>query len=521
MSNVTRLPVANHASPRRARWCGLLLAFLAACTTGPVDYPRTLSYIDTNTDDTRFGRAVAEWQKTHPSMSGFYPLIGGMDALGARLALIDGAEHSIDAQYFLMKNDAAGFIFAMKLLEAADRGARVRFLLDDVFTSVDDEVFLLLDQHPNIEMRLFNPLGRGGNRWLNYLGDFDRANRRMHNKSFTVDNKLSIVGGRNIAEEYFDLKPGGDFRDADILVAGMLVEDIGRNFDRFWNHELAVPMKAFKPAQPDRDLETARAEAADEFSKAIRTIYGQAIGSELVQDLLTDRVTLLAAEGEMISDDPDKLLNDVSADHQLLVTRMAEVVAGAESEVIVVTPYFIPGPNGVEFWRRQTERGVRVIVLTNSLASTNHVAVHGAYARYRHRLIEAGVELYELRVDALTGNRDDDRPPIESVTLHTKAMLMDRRYTFIGSLNLDPRSIDINTEMGVLVDSTDMTESLAAPFMEVIPERAYRVVENENSNLRWKAVIDGEEIVETSEPQSGRWRRFKALVSRILPESQL
>ncbi len=279
-------------------------------------------------------------------------------------------------------------------------------------------------------------------------------------------------------------------------------------------------MEAFEPAQPERDLETARAEAADEFGEAIRTIYGQAIGSELVQDLLTDRTTLFAAEGEMISDQPDKLLNDVSVEQQLLVTRMAEV-AGAESEVIVVTPYFIPGPNGVEFWRRLTERGVRVIVLTNSLASTNHVAVHGAYSRYRHRLIKAGVELYELRVDAFTGNRDDDRPPIESMTLHTKAMLMDRKYTFNGSLNLDPRSIDINTEMGVLVDSTDITKSLAVPFMEVIPERAYRVVENENGNLRWTAVIDGQEIVETSEPQSGRWRRFKAFVSRILPESQL
>jgi putative cardiolipin synthase len=454
-------------------------------------------------------------------MSAFYPLIGGMDALGARLALIDAAERNIDTQYFLMKSDSAGLIFVMKLLEAADRGVRVRFLLDDVFTSVDDEVFILLDQHPNIEMRLFNPLGRGGNRWLNYVGDFDRANRRMHNKSFTVDNQISIVGGRNIAEEYFELKKGGEFRDADILVAGSLAEDIGRNFDQFWNHPLAVPMEAFESARLDRDLETARAEAEDRFGEAMQTIYGQAIGSELMQDLLADRVSLFAAEGEMISDEPDKLLNEISADQQVLVTRMAQVVSTAESEVIVVTPYFIPGPDGVEFWRRLTERGVRVIVLTNSLASTNHVAVHGGYARYRHRLIQAGVELYELRVDAVTQSDDDDRSTIESVTLHTKAMVMDRRYTFIGSLNLDPRSIDINTEMGVLVDSTNMADVLAVPFLEVLPERAYRVVEDENGNLRWKAVIDGEEIVETSEPQSGSWRRFKAFMSRILPESQL
>jgi putative cardiolipin synthase len=521
MPQVTHPSTASPAPPRWAWWWLLFFAILAGCATGPVDYPRTSSYIETDTQDTRVGRGVAEWQQAHPGMSAFYPLIGGMDALGARLALIDAAERNIDTQYFLMKSDSAGLIFVMKLLEAADRGVRVRFLLDDVFTSVDDEVFILLDQHPNIEMRLFNPLGRGGNRWLNYVGDFDRANRRMHNKSFTVDNQISIVGGRNIAEEYFELKKGGEFRDADILVAGSLAEDIGRNFDQFWNHPLAVPMEAFESARLDRDLETARAEAEDRFGEAMQTIYGQAIGSELMQDLLADRVSLFAAEGEMISDEPDKLLNEISADQQVLVTRMAQVVSTAESEVIVVTPYFIPGPDGVEFWRRLTERGVRVIVLTNSLASTNHVAVHGGYARYRHRLIQAGVELYELRVDAVTQSDDDDRSTIESVTLHTKAMVMDRRYTFIGSLNLDPRSIDINTEMGVLVDSTNMADVLAVPFLEVLPERAYRVVEDENGNLRWKATIDGEEIVETSEPQSGSWRRFKAFMSRILPESQL
>ncbi len=494
---------------------------MAGCATGPIDFPRTDSFVDTDTQHTRFGREVAKWQQSHPGLSGFYPLVGGMDALGVRLALIDGAERTIDAQYFLMKSDAAGLLFVMKLLEAADRGVRVRFLLDDVFTSVDDEVFLLLDQHPNVEMRLFNPLGRGGNKWLNYVADFDRANRRMHNKSFTVDNQISIVGGRNIAEEYFELKAGGEFRDADIVVAGSLAAEIGRNFDQFWNHELAVPMAAFESARFDRDLDTARAEAKDEFGEAMQSIYGQAIGSELVQELLADRVALFAAEGEMISDEPDKLSNAVSTDHQLLVTRMAGVVARAESEVIVVTPYFIPGPNGVEFWRRLTARGVRVIVLTNSLASTNHVAVHGGYARYRHRLIQAGVELYELRVDAFTPNDDDDRPSIESVTLHTKAIMMDRRYTFIGSLNLDPRSIDINTEMGVLVDSADMAKSLAVPFMEALPQRAYRVVENDKGYLRWKIIIDGEEIVETSEPQAGTWRRFKAFLSRLLPESQL
>jgi len=516
-----RIGICKLLMPRLAFWYLLLVAFLAGCATGPIDYPRTDSFIETDTQDTSIGREVAQWEQAHPGMYGFYPLVGGMDALGARFALIDAAERTIDAQYFLMKSDEAGLIFVMKLLEAADRGVRVRFLLDDVFTTVDDEVFVLLDQHPNVGMRLFNPIGRSGFKWLNYVGDFERANRRMHNKSFTVDNNVSIVGGRNIAVEYFELKAGAEFRDADILVVGALAEDIGRNFDRYWNHSLSVPMEAFERSGQNLDLGIARAEAADQFGDAMRSIYAQAIGSELVQDLLDDRVTLFPATGEVISDDPEKLLNKISRDQQLLITRMAEVVANANFEVIVVTPYFIPGAEGVEFFRGLTERGVRVIVLTNSLASNNHIAVHGAYSRYRRPIIQAGVELYELRVDAVTEDGDGDRPPIESVTLHTKAIVVDRKHTFIGSLNLDPRAIDINTEMGVLADSDDMGRALVEPFMGFLPSRSYRVVEDENGNLRWKAIIDGEEVVETSEPQSSGWRRFKAWMSKILPESQL
>lgn len=507
--------------PRLALMCLLLVALLAGCATGPVDYPRTDSFIEADIQDTRLARNVAKWQQAHPGMHGFFPLIGGMDALGARLALIDAAERTLDAQYFLMKSDDTGLLFVLKLLEAADRGVRVRFLLDDVFTTVDDEVFSLLDQHPKIEMRLFNPIGRGGLKWLNYAGDFQRANRRMHNKSFTVDNQVSIVGGRNIAVEYFELKPGSEFRDADMLVVGRLAEDIGRNFDQYWNHRLSVPIDAFKRSDRDRDLGIARAEAADEFGDAMQSIYAQAINSELLRDLLDDRVALFPATGEVISDDPEKLLTKVSQDQQQLVTRIAEIVEGAEFEVIVVTPYFIPGDDGVEFWRSLTERGVRVVILTNSLASNNHIPVHGAYSRYRHRIIEAGVELYELRVDAVTQDGGGKGPPIESVTLHTKAIVVDRSHTFIGSLNLDPRAIDINTEMGVLANSDDMGRALVEPFLATLSSRAYRVVQDGDANLRWEAVIDGQEIVATSEPQSSAWRRFKAFLSKILPESQL
>ena len=499
-------------------WLSLLLA---ACASAPFDYPRNHSEVITDTADTLLGKEVAEWTTAHPGKSGFYPLAAGIDAFGARLALIDRAELTIDAQYFLMKPDSAGRLFATKLLEAADRGVRVRLLLDDIFTTVDDDVFEVINQHPNVELRLFNPIGRGGIHAVSYVGNFKLANRRMHNKSFTVDNQISIVGGRNIADEYFELLSDAEFKDFDMLAIGPVAADIAKTFDRFWNHELSVPMEAFASDKGLPDLATARAEADKQAIETSHRIYERALSSPLMQDLIDDRVELFPADSNVVTDDPEKLLNKVSADYKTLVTALAGVVDEAESEVVVITPYFIPGKNGMEFWRSITNKGVRVIVVTNSLASNNHTPVHAAYTGYRHDLIDAGVELYEVRVDSSKVPEDSDRQGYDSVTLHVKALMIDRQHTFVGSLNLDPRSIDINTEMGVLIDNADLTGGMTERFLEVLPSFAYRVTENEKGKLRWTTVIDGQQVVETKEPQTSRWLRFKAFLMRIFPEGQL
>lgn len=505
----------------RALTLVVLSLFLAACATAPFDYPRNYSEAITDTGDTHLGKEVAEWTVAHPGKSGFYPLVAGIDAFGARLALIDRAERTIDAQYFLMKPDSAGRLFAFKLIEAADRGVRVRLLLDDIFTTVDDDAFKVLNQHPNIELRLFNPIGRGGVYAVSYIGHFKRANRRMHNKSFTVDNQVSIVGGRNIADEYFELLTDAEFRDFDMLAIGPVAADISKTFDRFWNHELAVPMEAFKSGKELPDLATARAGVDKKIIETSQLIYERALSSPLMQDLIEDKVAFFPADSNVVTDDPEKLLNKVSADYKVLVTALAGVVDEAESEVVVITPYFIPGKNGVEFWRHITDKGVRVIVVTNSLASNNHTPVHAGYAGYRHDLIDAGVELYEVRVDASKLPEDSDQQGYDSVTLHIKALLIDRRHTFVGSLNLDPRSIDINTEMGVLIDNADLAGGMTEKFLQGLPSFAYRVTENENGKLRWTTIIDGQEVVETREPQTSRWLRFKAWIFRIFPEGQL
>lgn len=499
----------------------LITLYIAGCATAPLDYPKDYSEALQETSETHLGREVAEWTASHQGKSGFYPLISGIDALGARLVLIDLAERSIDAQYFLMKPDSAGRLFIMKLLEAADRGVRVRLLLDDIFTTVKDDVFVVMDQHPNIEMRIFNPVSRDGVYYVNYLGHFKLANRRMHNKSFTVDNQVSVVGGRNIADEYFELLTDAEFVDFDMLAVGPVAAEVSETFDRFWNHKLSVPVEALDKNKNLPDLETARANVDKESVAANQSIYGRAVNSLLMHDITEDRVELFPAASKVITDDPDKLLNKVSAEQQVLVTALAETIDETVSEVVVITPYFIPGKNGVDYWRRITNKGVRVIVVTNSLATNNHVPVHSAYARYRHDLIDAGVELYEVRVDASKTPPDDTKTAYDSLTLHTKLVLMDRRYTLVGSLNLDPRSIDINTEFGVFIDNTDLAGDITGRVLEILPAISYRVTENEKGRLRWTAVIDGKQVVEKSEPQASGWLKFKAWLSRILPEKQL
>lgn len=499
----------------------LVCATLAACASVPFDYPKETSVAIADASDTVLAREVDEWTSEHDGLSGFYPLADGMDALGARLRLLESAQSSVDIQYFLMKNDAAGGLFAAALLRAADRGVRVRFLLDDVFTTADDRTLISLDMHENIEVRLYNPVARGGIFYLNFLADFKRANRRMHNKSFTVDNSITVVGGRNIADEYFELRTDAEFLDFDVIGIGPVAADVSKVFDSFWNHERSVPMAAFAGNVDSNTISAWRADVDADFERDGKPIYTRALDSRLINDLVDDEIALYPANYDVITDDPVKLVSKISQEHQALVNFLAREAATAASEVIVVTPYFVPMDSGLTFWRDLTAKGVRVVVVTNSLASNNHIAVHSGYARHRRNLVDAGVELYEARVDAVRSSPDSGSGGPDLLTLHTKAIVIDREALYVGSLNLDPRSIDINSEMGILVYSESMASGLATGFLDRLPEFAYRVETDERGKLIWRGQIGGEEVIERTEPQSSVWRRFKAWLMKIVPDSQL
>ncbi|MEM9334239.1 MAG: phospholipase D family protein [Pseudomonadota bacterium] len=522
MSTVVRpmaMAVAHVKRSRPARRCLLLLlvANVAACASVPLDVPKEASFAIDDTSATALGELATGWSEIHGDASGFFPLVNGLDALGARLEMANRAQSTLDLQYFLMKDDEAGELISDALWRAAERGVRVRFLLDDVFTSAPDSGLLNLNQHPNIQVRIFNPISRRGLHALNFIGHFRRANRRMHNKSFTVDNVVGIVGGRNIADEYFQLKDDAVFSDFDVIAFGPAVREVSASFDQYWNHSLAIPMDQLASASDKRKL--APTGVAIELTEKSREIYREALASDLIHRLSSGIEPLFVAEARVIADDPEKLQRARGMDNRKLAIELSEVLNDSRSELIFITPYYVPGKDGIGFTQAITDKGVRVVVVTNSLASNNHIPVHSAYSSYRRRVIQAGVELYEIRANAGQVIAGQQGP--EKVTLHTKLIVIDRRYVFVGSLNLDPRSIEINAEMGLLIDSPQLASRIAVGVDQSLPMSTYRVVAEPGKTMEWHATIDGREVIETGEPLSGGWRRFLAWFLRIAPEGQL
>ncbi len=515
----------NAAFLRCVRTAGFSIVLTAAallngCATVSFDQPKSESTYFTDTAQTELGQWSTHWVNEHDGASGFYPLTGGMDALAARLGLAERAQKSLDLQYFLMKSDKAGLVISKSLLIAADRGVRVRLLLDDVFTSASDSKLVLLNEHSNIEVRLFNPVSRSGSTSLNFVFDFRRANRRMHNKSFSVDNVVSIIGGRNIGDEYFDLKDGAVFVDFEVLAFGPVVSEISESFDDFWNHSHALPIEYVAKPNKNESLASYRATTGKDLRVLYDDVYAGAFKNDVLQDIFTESRSLYPASAKVIADSPDKLKAKVGPEHQLLLNELRELLLGAERELIFVSPYYVPLDNGVQFARDVMSRGIEVIMITNSLASNNHIAAHSGYSKYRRDVIRAGMQLYEIRANAgrLMGDNEDGP---EQMTLHTKLIIVDRRYLLVGSPNMDPRSLEINAEKGLIIDSEPLARGIAERIDELLPNIAYRVVENDSGKLEWQGRIDGQDVVETTEPLASRWRRFKAWFMKIVPDRQL
>jgi putative cardiolipin synthase len=505
----------------------ILFAFTGCATRLPTNIQRIPSTAITDNTTTSLGALFGEAAAEHPGESGFALIPNGHPAFTDRVALTTLAEKSLDLQYYIWEGDTTGRILALRLVEAADRGVRVRVLVDDTNLAGRDSPIAALDAHPNIEIRIFNPFAHRGSRLFGYLTDFNRLNHRMHNKVIIADNGLAIVGGRNIGNHYFGVHTEANFRDLDIAAAGPIVRDLSNVFDQFWNGPWSYPISALvdRP-RSDSDLRSAVA-AMQELISDEDEAYPYPLDQEVAH--LTGRMkqvsdSLIWAQGKVIWDDP--ALVQAGKGAAVINQTLHDKLQTLKKELLIESAYFVPTDRGVREAQMLRERGVRIRVLTNSLASNDVVAAHAGYAKYRKALIEAGVEMYELRADSVSPTVVEQKMTARGeskAALHTKAIVFDHESIFVGSFNLDPRSANINTEMGLYVKHPELARQLTAYMDEgVMPRNAYRVMLDDKGKIVWRTEKNGTPVTYTTEPESTFWERFVSGFVKMLPvEEQL
>ena len=501
---------------------------MAGCASIDFDYPRVESHALTDTAETQLGRQIVPYVATKPeNQAGFYPVNNGIEALASRLLMAGRAEKSIDVQYYLIKNDIVGRTFIYSLLQAADRGVRIRLLIDDMFTSGYDVELAALDSHANFEIRIFNPFHRGSmGKVKSAVCGFARVNRRMHNKSFTIDNQITLIGGRNIADEYFGAGEDAKFDDLDVVAIGPIVQEVSDMFDTFWNHETALPVAAFvkELEDPDAALTELKARLAKAPREAERSKYADAVQSRILQFVESDKDVFAWAPYQLVVDSPDKGIKAKvrAGEVELITTHLVESLRSAKEKLVLVSPYFVPMKAGINGLTKLQARGVNVTVITNSLAANNQFMVHGGYAPSRKPLLTMGVRIHEVRPDAELSGTEFVNASGAKATLHTKAFIVDRSHVFIGSFNFDPRSANLNTEMGVIIHDPDLAELYSEKTEDNLRSQTYEVFLNEKGKIRWRGYEDGKEIIYDKEPNTTWRQRFAAGFVRMLPiRSQL
>ena len=482
---------------------------MARVSPSPSPEPGEPSTAFLDTDATRLGRAITPRVAAHAGSSGIFALREAREAFAARALLAQAADRSLDVQYYIWRRDMTGTLLFESLHAAAERGVRVRLLLDDNNTSGLDTVLAALDSHPNIEVRLFNPFFIRKPRALGYLTDFARLNRRMHNKSFTADNQATIIGGRNVGDEYFGAAHGVLFADLDVIAVGPVVKEVSRSFDRYWASGSSHPARRLlSPVGPGRVAEvSAAARRVAQSPEAVA--YTSAVReSPFVHDLLQGTLELEWAATHMVSDDPAKGLG-LAAPEALLIHELTRALGDPVSHLELVSPYFVPTAAGVAWFAALARRGVEVRVLTNALVATDVAVVHAGYAKRRKALLEAGIRLYELRRATTDSGPAKPAGSVGSSgsSLHAKTSSIDRSRVFIGSFNFDPRSAKLNTEMGFLIESSALAEQMDAVFRSRVPMDAYEVHLSEDRRISWVERRGAELIRHDEEPGTSVWKR--------------
>ena len=502
--------------------CVIALCFvlfvIGQCTPLPSLRGRSTSTTLFDTNDTRLGRSITPLAEAHPGLSGIYPLANSHDAFAARMQLAQTADRTLDVQYYIWEKDMTGTLLFDALRAAAERGVRVRLLLDDNNTSGLDRTLAALDSHPNIEVRLFNPFVIRKPR-IGYLTDFFRANRRMHNKSFTADNEATIIGGRNIGDEYFGAAEGLLFVDLDVMAVGPVVSDVSKDFDRYWASASSYPAdRIVAPVDPAQIAEIAGAAEAVERDPAAVAYTTASHDSPFVHDLVERHLPLEWAPAHMISDDPAKGLG-LATPENLFPQQLNEVIGEPATDVELVAAYYVPSATGVNSFVSLARRGVKIKVLTNSLQASDGPYIYSGYAKHRKPLLKAGVTLYEMR--PLSPHTGDHKSAgllgSSGSSLHAKTFSVDRARFFVGSFNFDPRSRKLNTELGFVIDSPVLAQTIEHAFKESIPANSYEVRLSEAGQLYWIERRGSEQIRYHKSPNTSMWQRAAVWFLSLLP----
>jgi len=496
----------------------MLLLVLSACSTTIQVHSEPPSYaLEQNKSSTTWQSFNNSLPNDNKDTSWFSLLNTGQVSLIRRLAIIDTAETSIDAQYFLWLEDAVGSLLFERLLAAADRGVRVRLLLDDSFLAGEDSVILALEEHQNIHVRIYNPFAiRGTNmaaRYVENINDFSRTNHRMHNKLLIADSTVAIVGGRNIANEYFGFGKVRNFRDFDLLAAGKVVPELSNGFDLFWNSGWAFPVpEIVHKYASDTDLTQLKKDLRYKASHLDHWQEMYQMNSRTRQQSWQDTAKgMLSGDAKLLIDTPHfetKLPTQVS-EHLLQALR------ASNEEIIAVSAYLIMTDELLNTTQLAIDNGVKVSFLTNSLSSTNHVAAHSAYRHHRKDLLRLGAKLYTVRSDA--ANREEHEVIgfyAEQFGLHSKVTILDKEKVFVGTLNLDPRSMLLNTEMGLLINSYELNAAVREAFIpDFSPQSSWQLQLTENDQLRWYS----SDKVLTQQPAGDTGQRIMDFIYGLLP----
>ncbi len=510
-------------------------ALLSACSSLPVidREARATEAIPLSTETT-LGR-IAKASTPAPDLSGFRLMPLGLFSLDTRVQLARRAEVSLDVQYYHFENDETGRWLLRALRDAAVRGVRVRLLIDDLYTSGQDDLWLAFAAHPNVQVRLFNPFKRArehgqGARFLADIGNISRLNHRMHNKLFIADGALAVIGGRNVANEYYLRSASENFVDVDAFTAGFVVAPLQYLFDRYWNSDPVYPLEAVARTELSPDMLRAKFE---EWTGPIATPPPQALPPNdilgygpIADDLDLGRLGLIWGDAYVFADHPDKPF-DGAAGGELLETSVTynvfEAIRTAKKELLISSPYFVPGQRGMDLLRELRAEGVKITALTNSLASTDEPIVHLGYSRYREEMLRMGVDLYELSSSRIKDNKRMFLFGASLGRLHAKLVVIDKQRLFIGSMNLDPRSATINTELGALIDSPQLARELTRIIDIDRLQSAYRVrLRKPPPGLEWMSSDGEREMILSAEPDSTPWQRIKSwLLNPFVPEEQL